>query len=191
MDLNNIANIVSITNGTISLLGQLPKYIDKIRNFIVNDRFELKADDMVIDHLEEYLNYKKSKEEIKRCKVILKKHNLPKKVGIMCKSENDICFMPNNMIVNKYLNNLYLKSNDGTAELAIGGGFFSFNMKTNESGFIHQKIMNGTIINYKGDFYLLRHPLGGYPNYFARLDLFINGIIIEFDDGSKVGVYYQ
>jgi len=191
MDLNNIANVVGIANGTITLLGHLPKVIDKVQCFITNSGFEIKANDAEIEHLEGYLNYKKSKEEIKRCKAILKKHNLPKSVGIMCKSDKDICFIPNKMIVNKNINNLNLKSSDGSSELTIGGGFFSFNMKINESGFIHQKIMNGTVINHKREIYLLRHPLGGYPNYFARLDLYINGMIIEFDDGFKVGVYYQ
>jgi len=143
-----------------------------------------------IDYLNEYLNYKKSKEEKKLCGAILKKHKLPKSVGIMCKSENDICFIPDKSIVDKNLNNLNLKSNDGVAELIIDGGSFALNIKTNESGIVHQRVMFGTLIKHKGEIYLLRHPLGGYPNYLAKLDLFINGMIVELDDGFKIGLYY-
>jgi hypothetical protein len=190
MDINDVASVVTIVNGTCTLLGYLPNAINKVRSFITKNGLEIKTSDEEIDHLNEYLNYKKSKEEMKRCKAILKKHNLHKDVGIMCKSEKDICFIPNNKIVDKNLNNLNLKSNDGLATLKIGGGFFSLNIEITESGFVHQRVMHGTVIKHKGEIYLLRHPLGGYPNYLAKLDLFINGMIIELDDGFQVGLYY-
>ena len=190
MNFDDYAKLVEVGNGICTLLGYLPKAIDKVRCFITNGRFELKTSNENIQCLNEYLNYKKSTEEKKRCKAILKKHNLPKSVGIMCKSEKDICFMPNKTIVDKSLNNLNLKSNDGAAELIIGGGFFVLNLKIIEASNVHQKVMCGTVINYKDEIFLLRHPLGGYPNYLAKLDLFINGMIAELDDGFKVGLYY-
>jgi len=190
MNFDDFAKWITILNEMCSFIGFLPKTIDKIRSITTKNGFEIKASGEEIDHLKGYLNYKKSKDERKRCKAILKKHNLPKSVGIMCKSENDICFMPNKMIIDKNLNNLHLKSSDGTAELIIGGGCFVLNIKNNELGIVHQKVMCGTVIKHKSEIYLLRHPLGGTPYYFAKLDLFINGIIIELNDGSKIGLYY-
>jgi hypothetical protein len=190
MNIDSFANLVDIANGICSLLGTLPKTFNTVRSFITKNGFEIKTSDKEFDHLEGYLDYKKSKDERKRCEAILKKHNLPKTVGIMCKSEKDICFMPNKAIVDKNMNNLHLKSTDSTAELIIGGGFFAFNIKNNASNIAHQNIMCGTVIKHKGEIYLLRHPLGGSPYYLAKLDLFINGMIIELDDGFKVGLYY-
>jgi hypothetical protein len=190
MNLSDIADWISIASGTVNFFNFLPENIDKVRRFIKKNRFELKTSNENILCLNEYLNYKKSSEEKKRCKAILKKHNLPKSVGIMCKSEKDICFMPNKTIVDKSLNHLILKSNDGAAELIIGGGSFALNIKNIESGIAHQRVMCGTVIKHKDEIYLLRHPLGGYPNYLAKLDLFINGMIVELDDGFKIGLYY-
>jgi hypothetical protein len=190
MNLEDFANVVGIANGMCSLLGYLPKAINKVIAFTYSG-FELKASDEEVEHLNEYVNYKKSKEERKSCKAILKKHNLPKSVGIMCRSGKDICFMPNKTIVDKTMNNLNLKSSDGLAKLTIGGGFFAFTFENNGSGKGHKNILNGTVIKHNSEIYLLRHPLGGYPNYLAKLDIFINGMIIELDDGFKVGVYYQ
>jgi len=191
MNLEDIERLVNIANGMGTLLLEhLPKAIEQIRCVTANNGFEIRADDEIIDHLKDYLNYKKTKEEKRRCKAILKKYNLPKSVGIMCKSENDICFAPNKAIVNQNLNNLNLRSNDGTVRLYIGGGTFAFNMEIVEGGIVHHKVMYGTIINYKSKIYLLRHPLGGSPYYLARLNLFINGIIVELDDGLKIGLYY-
>jgi len=190
MNLEDVTNLVNLANGTVTLFGYLPKAIDKVRCFITSNGFEGKTSDEEIEYLKGYLNYKKSKEERKRCKAILKKHNLPKSVGIMCKSENDICFAPNKMIVNKNLNNLNLKSSDGLAELKIGGGTFAFTLQIVETGIVHQKVMYGTVINHTGDIYLLRHPLGGSPYYLARLDLFFNGMIVELDNGLRIGLYY-
>lgn len=110
-------------NVGIFIFGHLPDIIYAVRRFTTKDGFEFKGVNEEIDHLKGYLNYKKSTEEKKRCKVLLKKHNLPKSVGIMCKSENDICFAPEKTIVYKDLNNLHLKSTDETAQLHIGGGF--------------------------------------------------------------------
>ena len=186
MDLDSLSNWIGIVDGTCNILGHLPKIIDKFQETINNNCSGVKS----INNLGGYLNHKKNKEEKKLCNIILKKHNLPKSVGIMCKAKNDIYFIPNKTIIEKTFNNLYLKSNDGAAKLFIGGGFFAFNIELNESGFIHKKAMYGTVIKYKGEIYLLRHPLGGYPNYLARLELFINGMIIEFDDGLKIGLYY-
>jgi len=194
MDISIIADLFTIANGMGKFLGYLPKVIGKIQRFKTKSGSEIKASDETIGDLNEYLNSKKrqiiSQEERKLCKAILKKHNLPKNVGIMCKSKNDICFMPNKAIVNKNLNNLSLKSSDETANLFIGGGFFVFYIKTIVSGIVHEKVMNGTVIEHKGEIYLLRHPLGGSPYYLAKLDLFINGMIIELDDGFKIGLYY-
>jgi hypothetical protein len=191
MNINDISTWIDIANGACTILGYLPKAAEKIRTFITNNGSEIKTSDEEIVRLNEYLkNNMKDKEENKRCKAILKKHNLPKSVGIICKSEKDVCFTPSKTIVDKTLNNLNLKSSDGRAKLAIGGGYFAFNIEIIESGFVHQKIMYGTVIKNKGEIYLLRHPLGGYPNYLAKVDLFINGMIIEFDDGFKVGLYY-
>jgi len=190
MILNDFANLITIVNGMFNLLGFLPNAINKVRSKIYKNGFEVKANDEVIDHLKEYLNYKKSKNEIKHCKAILKKHNLPNSVGIMCKTENDICFTPNKSIIEKSMNNLCLKSNDGTAKLVIGGGFFALNIESNVSNIVHQKVMCGSVIKHKSEIYLLRHPLGGNSFYLAKLDLFINGVIIEFNDESKIGLYY-
>ena len=173
-----------------NLLGFLPNVINKVRITFFKNGFEIKANDDVIEHLKGYLNYKKSKDEMKRCKAILKKHNLPISVGIMCKTENDICFTPNKSIIDKSMNNLCLKSNDGTDKLVIGGGFFALNIESNVSNPVLQKVMCGTIIKHKDEIYLLRHPLGGNAFYLARLDLFINGIILEFNDSTKIGLYY-
>jgi hypothetical protein len=153
MDLNDFANLVGIANGMYTLLGRLPEAIDKVRSLTTNSGFEIKTNDETIDNLKGYLNYKKSKEEQKRCQAILKKHNLPKTVGIMGKSENDICFAPNKRIVDKTLNNLNLKSSDGNAELHIGGGFFALHIRIIESGRVHQRIMCGTVIKHKGEIY--------------------------------------
>lgn len=191
MNLDDYTNWISIANGMCSLLGFLPKAIDKVRSSIENNGFEVKTNDEEIARLKGYLDYKKSKDERKRCKAILKKHNLPKSVGIMCKSENDICFIPNKAIIDRNMNNLHLKSSNGDTELNIGGGFFALNNKSVDLNIVHQKVMFGTVIKYKGEIYLLRHPLGGNSYYLARLDLFINGMIIELNDGSKVGLYYQ
>jgi len=190
-----IADLVSIVaNGMAILLNYLPKGIEKVQRIKTKSGSEIKASDETVGYLNDYLNNKKkqktSQEERKHCKAILKKHNLPESVGIMRESENVICFMPNKTIVNKNLNNLSLKSSDETAKLFIGGGFFAFYIKTNVSGIVHEKVMNGTVIEHKGEIYLLRHLLGGSPYYLAKLDLFINGMIIELDDGSKVGLYY-
>ena len=190
MNLNDCANLIEIANGICTLFNYLPKAIDKMRRVITKSGFEIKTTDEKIGYLNGYLDYKKSKEEKKRCEAIIKKHNLPKSVGIMCKSENDICFIPDKAIVDKNLNNLKLKSDDEGAELFIGGGSFALKINTNESGIVHQRVMYGTVIKHKGEIYLLRHPLGGYPNYLAKLDLFINGMIIELDDGFKMGLYY-
>ena len=190
MRLDDLANIADIVSGTVAFFGYLPKVINKVQCFIIKGGFRLKASDEEIEHLKGYLDYKKSKDEKKRCRAILKKHNLPKSVGIMCRSENDICFIPNKTIVDKSLNNLNLKSSDSTAELIIGGGFFALTIKNSESGKVHQNVMCGTVIRHEGEIYLLRHPLGGTPYYLSRLDLFINGMIIELNDGSKIGVYY-
>ncbi|GMO36025.1 MAG: hypothetical protein Ta2B_16120 [Termitinemataceae bacterium] len=191
MNFDDYLKWIGIANGTCTLLGYLPKAIGKIKHFIINSGFEIKTSEGEMDRLKGYLdNNKKSKEEKKRCKAILKKHNLPKNVGIMCKSEKDVCFTPQKKIVDKTLNNLNLRSDDGRAKLAIGGGSFAFNIEIIESGFVHQRVMYGTVIKHKGEIYLLRHPLGGYPNYLAKVDLFINGMIIEFDDSFRVGLYY-
>ncbi|MDR0473389.1 MAG: hypothetical protein LBH43_06935 [Treponema sp.] len=190
MKIDDIPILVGVASGTVTLWGCLPKAIDKVRRFITNSGFEIKTNDEEIDYLKGYLNYKKTKEGKKRCKTILKKHNLPNSVGIMCKSENDICFIPNKTIVYKDMNNLNLKSNDGAANPNIGGGYFALVIENIEAGSVHQRVMNGTVIKHKGEIYLLRHPLGGYPNYLAKLDLFINGMIIELDDGFKVGLKY-
>jgi hypothetical protein len=191
MILDDLTNWIGLANTVCTLLGYLPKAIDKVRSININRGVEIKAkDDDDIKHLKEYLNFKTNKDEKKRCKSILKKHNLPKTVGVICKSEKDICFMPKKTIVDKSLNNLNLKSLDCATELIIGGGYFTFKNKINESGTVHQRVMNGTVIKYEGEIYLLRHPLGGYPNYLAKLDLFINGMTLEFDDGFKVGLYY-
>jgi len=190
MDLNQYADMLRVTNGVLNLLIYLPRAINSVQRIITKRGFEIITSDDKFDHLKEYLNYKNSKDERKRCKVILKKHKLPKSVGIRCKSENDICFIPNKTIINKNLNNLKLKANDENVELNIGGGCFELNINTNELGIVHQKIMCGTVIKHKNEIYLLRHPLGGNSYYLARVDLFINGMIIELDDGSKVGLYY-
>jgi hypothetical protein len=189
--LDDIANWIDIADGTCTLLGYLSRSFNKIRHSVTKNGFEIKTNTGEINRLDEYLkSNKKSKEEMKRCKAILKKYNFPKSVGIICKSDEDICFTPNKAIVDKTLNNLNLKSDDGRAKLAIGGGYFALNIEDVDSGFVHQKVMYGTVIKHKGEIYLLRHPLGGYPNYLAKLDLFINGMIIELDDGFKVGFYY-
>jgi len=190
MDFTELASIIYLAKEMGNILIFLPDVIEKIQRIKIKGGFELKTNNEKIDNLKEYINSKKSKEERKRCKAILKKHNLPKSVGIMCKSENDICFIPNKAIVNKNLNNLSLKSNDGTVKLFIGGGSFAFSNQTNNAGFIHINVMYGTVIEHKSEIFLLRHPLGGYPNYLAKLDLFINGMIVELDDGNKVGIYY-
>jgi len=190
MTINDLADLVNITSGTFAILGYLPKIINKLQSYTSKNGFEMKAGDEEIDHLKGYLDYKKSKDERKRCKAILKKHNLPKSVGVMCKTENDICFSPNKAIIDKNMNNLHLKSSDNNAELFIGAGCFALCIKDIVMGIVHQKIMCGTVIRLKDEIYLLRHPLGGTPYYLARLDLFINGVIIELNDGSKVGLYY-
>jgi len=190
MDIGNLTNTVSTVNEIVAIFGTLLKTINVVKKFTAKGGLEFKGADEGIDHLKDYLNYKKSRNEKKRCRVLLKNHNLPKSVGIMCKTENDICFVPNKSIVYKDLNNLHLKSNDGTAQLHIGGGFFTLNITENVSGIVHQKIMNGIVIKHQGDIYLLRHPLGGFPFYLAKLELFINGVIIELNDGSKIGLYY-
>jgi hypothetical protein len=192
MNLDDLANITNITNGVCTLLSYLPKAIPMVRTITARYGIEIKARDSATEYLSPYLNCKQSKEEKKRCKAILQKHNLPKTVGIMCKSENDICFAPNKMIVDTSLNNLNLASNDGFAKLVISGGFFALTIETIESRFVHPKIiMYGTVIKHKGEIYLLRHPLGGFPNYLAKIDLFINGMIVTLDDGIEVGVYYR
>jgi len=190
MVLDNWANWVSIFSGAVTVFGCLPKSIDNLQSFITKGGFEIKAFNEEIEHLKGYQNYKKSKDEKKRCKAILKKHNLPKSVGVMCKTDNDICFSPSKAIIDKNMNNLHLKSSDKNAELIIGGGCFAFYIKNIVLGIVHQNIMCGTVIRLKDEIYLLRHPLGGTPYYLAKLDLFINGVIIELNDDSKVGLYY-
>ena len=190
MNLGDFANWVTIVNGVCTFFGYLPNAINKVRYITTKNGFEIKICADKNDRLNTYLNHKKGKDENKRCKEILKKHNLPKSVCVICKSEKDICFMPHKTIVDKTLNNLNLKSNDGTAELKIGGGYFALNIENTESGFVQKKIMFGTVIKHKGEIYLLRHPLGGYPHYLARIELFINGMIIELDDNTKIGLYY-
>ena len=122
---------------------------DTVKNFTTKGGFEIKLTCEEISHLKGYLNYRKSKEEKARCRLILKKFNLPKNVGLMCKSENDICFIPDNTIIEKSMNNLHLKSDDGTVQLIIGGCCFVLNIILNESGFSHQKVMTGTVIKHK------------------------------------------
>ena len=192
MNLEDYSNLVDIANGTINLLGHLPKVIDTIKSFRTNNGFEFKtSEEEDMNRLKEYLKHnKKDKEENKRCTAILKKYNLPKSVGIRCKSEKDVCFTPNKAIVDKTLNNLHLKSSDGRADLTIGGGFFALKIEIPKPKVVHPEVMYGTVVRHKGEIYLLRHPLGGFPNYLAKLDLFINGMIIELDDGDKIGVYY-
>lgn len=190
MELDDVANLIGIANGTFAFLGYLPKAIETVRCFVAKNGFTIKTSEAEIGRLKGYLKYKKSKEEKRRCKAILKKHNLPKSVGIMCKSEKDICFIPNKRLVDKTMNNLNLTSSDELASLNIGGGFFALNIRNCESGKVHANPMYGTVIKYKGEIYLLRHPSGGFPHYLARLDLFIQGMIVELDDGSRIGLYY-
>ena len=190
MNLDALANLFSIANGMCTLLSYLPKAINQVKNVKIKNRLEIKVSYEKITYLNEYLDRKKNKEEKKRCSEILKIHNLPKTVGVMCKSENDIYFLPSNTILDKSLNNLTLKSTDEKAALIIGGGFFAFTLDIYESNILHQKMMYGSVVKINGEIYLLRHPLGGYPYYFAKLDLFINGIIAEFNDGFKIGLYY-
>jgi len=172
MVIADIASFVTIANGVCTVLG----YLSNVTNKAQQNNKKCKP------------RIKTNKDEKKRCKAILKKHNLPKSVGIMCKSQNDICFMPDKAIVNKNLNNLNLKSSGGSANLFIGGGYFALCIqKTNAAQNI---IMNGTVIEYKGEIYLLRHQDGGNPNYLAKLELFMNGMIVELDDGFKVGLFY-
>jgi hypothetical protein len=191
MNLDDFLKLLDVVNGTYTFLGYLPKVIDKIQSFITKNGFEMKTNNEEISRMNKYLkDNKKTRENNKRCNAILKKYNLPKSVGIRYTSDKDVCFTPQKTIVDKTLNNLSLKSSDGSANLIIGGGYFALNIRNTELGIVHQKVMFGTVIKHKGEIYLLRHPLGGYPNYLARVDFFINGIIIEIDDGFKVGLYY-
>ncbi|MDR0382906.1 MAG: hypothetical protein LBH50_02855 [Spirochaetaceae bacterium] len=125
MNLDDLANWIGMANRACTLLGYLPKAVDKIQDFVTKNGFEIKTNAEEINRLNEYLkSNKKSKDEMKRCKAILKRYNFPKNVGIICKSDEDICFTPNKAIVDKTLNNLNLKSDDGRSKLAIGGVFF-------------------------------------------------------------------
>jgi hypothetical protein len=186
MNLNDWANWISIGSDTCTLFGFLPEAINTVQRLITKSGLEIKTSDKGIDALKEFLPCPKTRDEQKRCQAILKKHKLPKSVGIMSKSEKDIYFVPTKRIVDKTLNNLHLHSSDKTDELYIGGGYFALCVKVHS----HKKFMYGTVIKHKGEIYLLRHPLGGCPYYLAKLDLFINGMIVELDDGNKVGLYY-
>ena len=78
MNLDDCSNLVDIANGTINLLGHLPKVIDTIKSFRTNNGFEFKtSEEEDMNRLKEYLKHnKKDKEENKRCTAILKKYNL-------------------------------------------------------------------------------------------------------------------
>jgi hypothetical protein len=194
MDFEDLPVIIDVAAKSCTILNYLPKPFCEIKRLITKIGFEFKTDKKEnFDFINNLENRKKSNEEIRRCKEILKKYNLPKSVGIRCKSEKSVYFTPYKTIVDKTMNNLHLKSSDGYATLSIGGGSFVLNIYHHDYGssIMHQKIMNGTVIKHKTEIYLLRHPLGGYPYYLARLELFINGMILEFNDDSKIGLYYS